>query len=107
VELACSKPVELRARQYGLRITDDLLTGGHHEKTRKEKLVWSPESERTSMHRTIERACAGNRAILREFADWLEARGLGLESITARLRSASSFIDAVTAGAGAACAMAF
>jgi integrase/recombinase XerD len=77
------------------------------KKTRKERFVWSPESERASMHRTIERACAGNRAILRAFADWLEARGLGLESITARVRSASSFIDAVTAGAGVACAMAF
>lgn len=77
------------------------------KKTRKERLVWSPQSEHAYLHRTIERACAGNRATLRAFADWLEARDLVPGSTTSRLRSASSFIDAVTTGAGVACTTAF
>lgn len=78
------------------------------KQTKKERLAWSPESQGTYALRTIERARAGNRPTLRAFADWLlKGRGLSPASITVRLWSASSFVDAVTAGAGATCARAF
>ncbi len=68
----------------------------------QEKLPWSPESQQVYTDRKIERACAGNQPVLRAFADWLaEVRGLCPGTITVRLGSACSFVDAVTARAGA------
>jgi integrase/recombinase XerD len=75
---------------------------------KKERLPWTPESQGVYTLQTIEKARAGNRPTLRLFADWLgEVRGLSPASITVRLWSARSFVDAVTAGAGATCARAF
>jgi integrase/recombinase XerD len=77
-------------------------------KTRQERLVWSPESHHIYTLHTIERAGAGNQPTLRAFADWLaEQRGLEAETITARVGSACCFVDAVTAGAGTTCVRAF
>lgn len=76
-------------------------------KTGKKRQAWSSESECVYTSRIIERASTGNRPMLRAFAGWLKARGLGLASITVRVRCASCFVDAVTAGAGATCAPAF
>lgn len=76
-------------------------------KTGKKRLAWSSESECVYTSRIIERASAGNRPMLRAFAGWLKTRGLGPGSITVRVGSASSFVDAVTAGAGTTCARAF
>ncbi len=71
------------------------------KKKRQERLAWSPESQCIYTDRSIGRACAANRPILRAFADWLaEVRGLCAGSITVRLGSACSFVDAVTARAG-------
>ncbi len=76
--------------------------------TRNERLVWSPESQRIYTRRRIERACAGNRPTLRAFADWLaEVRGLAPGSITVRLSSACSFVDAVATRAGMTCVQSF
>jgi integrase len=78
------------------------------KKTRQKTLVWSPESQRIYTRQRIEKACAGNRPTLTAFADWLaEVRGLGPGTITVRLGSACSFVDAVTTRAGATCARAF
>lgn len=77
-------------------------------KTRQKKLVWSPESENIYTRNLIERACAGNQPTLRAFADWLAGvRDLEPGTITVRLGSACSFVDAVTAGAGTSCVLAF
>jgi site-specific recombinase XerD len=58
--------------------------------------------------RTIERAGAANQSTLRAFAEWLaETRGLQAATITVRIASACSFVDAVTARAGETCAQAF
>jgi len=74
----------------------------------KEKLAWSPKSQGIYTRRTIEKARAGNRPMLRAFADWLaKVRGLCPGSITVRLGSACSFVDAVTDRAEATCARAF
>ncbi len=78
------------------------------EQTRERKQVWSLASQATYTRRRIDRAYAGNRPALRAFADWLaEVRGLAPGSITVRLGSACSFVDAVTDRAGAACGEAF
>ncbi len=77
-------------------------------KTEKERLAWSPESQHRYMLRRIDRACAWNRPMLKAFADWLaEVQFLEAGSITVRLGSACSFVDAVTARAGVPCAQAF
>ncbi len=74
----------------------------------KNRQVWSPESHHKYTHLRIERASVGNRRILRAFTDWLaQERGLSPGSITVRLGSACSFVDAVTAYAVAPCARAF
>jgi integrase/recombinase XerD len=73
----------------------------------EKKRPWSSESESVYTSRIIERASAGNRPMLRAFAGWLKTRGLGPGSITVRVGSASSFVDAVTAAAGTTCARAF
>jgi integrase/recombinase XerD len=73
-----------------------------------ERVAWSPTSEHMYMLRTIERADAANQSTLRAFAGWLaEIRGLQAGSITVRIGSACSFVDAVTARAGETCARAF
>jgi integrase/recombinase XerD len=75
------------------------------KEAKKGKLAWSPESQRIYTLRTIERACTENRPALRAFADWLaKDRGLSPGTITVRLGSACSFVDAMTACAGTACA---
>ena len=77
-------------------------------KIQNESVVWSSASQHIYMLRTIERACAANQSTLRAFAEWLaETRGLQAGSITVRIGSACSFVDAVTARAGATCARAF
>ena len=77
-------------------------------KLQNQSVAWSPASEHMYMLRTIERACAENQPTLKEFADWLaETRGLQAGSITVRIGSACSLVDAVTARAGETCARAF
>src|SRR4051794_30100793 len=77
-------------------------------KTQNKRLAWSPDSQHLYMLRRIERACAGNRPMLRAFGKWLaESRGLEPGSITVRVGSACSFVDAVTTQAEATCAQAF
>ena len=78
------------------------------KKTRKKRSVWSAGSQGAQVRARIERACSGNQPTLWAFAEWLaKPRGLGPGSITVRLHSACSFVDAVTARAGASCARAF
>lgn len=77
-------------------------------KLQNQSVAWSPASEHMYMLRTIERACAENQPTLKAFAEWLaETRGLQAGSITVRIGSACSFVDAVTARAGETCARAF
>jgi integrase/recombinase XerD len=77
------------------------------KETKKERHAWSPESQDIYTRETIEKASQENRPTLRAFADWLGAEGLGSGSITLRLTSARSFVDVVTARAGAPCVRAF
>ncbi len=75
---------------------------------RAPRKVWSPESQHTYMLRRIARADAKNRPSLRAFGKWLAvSRGLHPGTITHRIRSACTFVDAVTARAGYSCAKAF
>ena len=75
---------------------------------KRKRSVWTPESEAVYQRDRIESAEAGNRPTLHAFAEWLaNDRGLGSGSITVRLHSACSFVDAVTAGAGADCSQVF
>jgi hypothetical protein len=84
-----------------LRITDDLLQEVIMNEAKKEKLAWSPGSQRIYTRRTIERARSENRPILRAFADWLaKDRRLNPGTITVRLGSTCSFVDALTACTG-------
>lgn len=72
------------------------------------RVVWSAGSQGAQTRARIERASSGNRTTLFGFAEWLgNDRGLSQGSITVRLHSACSFVDAVTARAGASCAQAF
>ncbi len=72
------------------------------------RVVWSPESQQIYMLRRIKRADARNRRTLRAFAKWLaDSRGLSPGTITTRIGSASTFVDAVTSRAGCSCAQAF
>lgn len=74
----------------------------------KKNVVWSPESQHTYMLRRIQRADSRNRRTLRAFAKWLEdSRALSPGTITVRIGSASTFVDAVTARVGCSCAPAF
>jgi site-specific recombinase XerD len=78
------------------------------KKKRQERQVWSPETQRIYTRRRIERACAGNRPTLTAFAKWLaESRGLSPATVTTRIGSTSTFVDAVTSRAGCSCAQAF
>lgn len=91
-----------------LHITDDLVQEVIiMKKTRQETrewAVWPPESPHLHTRRRIERACPGNRPTLMAFAGWLaEERELAPRTITLRLGSACTFVDAVTAGAGTTC----
>lgn len=73
-----------------------------------ERVVWSLASQHLYMLRRIERACAANQSTLRAFAKWLaQFRGLQAGTITVRIGSAGSFVDAVTARTGETCARAF
>ncbi len=77
-------------------------------KTRKTMQTWSPESEARYTQRRIERADVGNQPTLTEFAQWLaDSRELSPGTITLRIGSASTFVDAVTSRAGCSCARAF
>ena len=70
--------------------------------------VWTSESEHTYMLRRITRADARNRRTLRAFAKWLaDSRGLSPATITVRVGSASTFVDAVASRVGCPCASAF
>lgn len=70
--------------------------------------VWSVDSEHVYTQRRISRAEAWNRRSLWAFAKWLaSARGLSPGSITARIGSASTFVDAMTSRMGCSCARAF
>lgn len=72
------------------------------------RVVWSPESQHIYMLRRIQRADARNRRTLRGFAKWLaDSQGLAPGTITTRMGSASTFVDAVTSRAGCSCAPAF
>ena len=77
-------------------------------KKRDKWRVWSPDSQRVYTQQRILRASAGNRPMLRAFAEWL-AKDQQLEpgTIATRLGFACSFVDAVTARAGRTCAPAF
>lgn len=78
------------------------------EKMQETRLVWSPESQDGYTRRRIERACPGNRGTLRAFAEWLaDSRDLSPATITVRIGSASTFVDAVTSSAGSSCSEAF
>lgn len=78
------------------------------KKLKKNRLVWSPETQGAYTCGRIERACAGNRPALEAFSEWLaKTRGLCRGSITVRVDSACSFVDAVTGFAGTSCAGAF
>ena len=78
------------------------------ERARKATEVWSTESDRAYMLQRIQRADAWNRRTLRVFAEWLSSfRGLKPGTITVRIGSASTFVDAVTSRAGCSCARAF
>ncbi len=77
-------------------------------KTRETMQTWSPESEARCTRRRIERADARNQPTLTEFAQWLaDSRGLSPATITVRIGSTSTFVDAVTSRAGCSCARAF
>lgn len=77
-------------------------------KTQETRRVWSPKSQDIYTCRRIERACARNRRTLKAFAKWLaDSRGLSPATITLRIGSASTFVDAVTSRAGLSCALTF
>ncbi|MCP5067281.1 MAG: tyrosine-type recombinase/integrase [bacterium] len=77
-------------------------------KTWETRQAWSPESQAGYTWRRIERANAGNQRTLKTFALWLaDSRGLSPATITVRIGSASTFVDAVTSSAGCSCAKAF
>ncbi len=76
-------------------------------KTGETKQPWSPDTEARYTRRRIERADAGNRPTLTEFAQWLkDSQELSPTTIHHRIRAASTFVDAVTSGAES-CAGAF
>lgn len=71
---------------------------------RRQRRPWVPESERGYAAAAISSAAPTSRPTLRQFAQWLEQRGLTLGSITVRVASARSFIDRVSKGAQSAAA---
>ncbi len=77
-------------------------------KKQKTRQAWSPETEAKYTRQRIERADAGNQTTLTEFAHWLaDSRGLSPGTITVRIGSTSTFVDAVTSRAECSCARAF
>jgi len=70
-----------------------------HESKSPRRDPWTPESEREYTDAAIQGARLRNQEVLREFADWLERRGLCQGSITVRIASARVFVDRVTRGA--------
>ena len=77
------------------------------QKKRASNEVWTPESQHRYTLRRIEQADFRNQPTLRAFAKWLaDSRGLAPETITDRIRSASTFVDSVTSGARCCCAQA-
>ena len=75
---------------------------------RKSHQVWSPDSEHAYAVQRIRCAEGWNRRSLHAFARWLSAdRGLCPGSITVRIHSASTFVDAMTERVGCSCARAF
>ncbi len=77
------------------------------QKKRTPNEVWTPESQHSYTLRRITQADPGNQPTLREFAKWLaDSRGLSPETITDRIRSASTFVDSVTSRARCCCAQA-
>ena len=73
-----------------------------------ERRVWSPRSEETYTRNVISRARACNRRSLTAFAEWLRSsRELAAVTVTVRLGSASTFVDAITYAKEASCAAAF
>src|SRR4051812_38526326 len=108
VELSDGRQAGKASAGPALHITDDLLKEVIMGQIQNERAVWSPTSEHMYMLRRIERADAANQSTLRAFAAWLaETRGLQAGSITVRIGSAGSFVDAVTARTGETCAQAF
>lgn len=75
----------------------------------KKRRVWrAEESERCYAESQIQRAYPGNRRTLRAFAEWLSsARGHTSATITLRIHSACTFVDAIVRQAGSSCARAF
>lgn len=73
------------------------------EVQRVEHGVWSPQSERRYTENRISRASAGSQATLRDFARWLEEIPLDLATITVRIQSIASFVDAVARGSEQSC----
>lgn len=72
------------------------------------RLIWSPESEERSARARIHRADKRNRRSLVAFAEWLRVvRGLQPGTVQVRIRSACTFVDAITARLGSSCARAF
>lgn len=77
------------------------------KRSEKARRVWCPESERTHTRERIRRADAWNRRTLWAFVKWLFSRGVTPSTITVRIHSASTFVDAITSRAGCSCARAF
>lgn len=70
-----------------------------HERKSPRRNPWTSESERGYTDAAIEGARPRSQEVLRQFADWLERRGLCQGSITVRIASARLFVDQVTRGA--------
>lgn len=71
------------------------------------KRVWTPESQHSYTLRRITQADPRNQPTLRGFAEWLaDSRGIRPETITDRIRSASTFLDSVMSRARCCCAQA-
>jgi len=77
--------------------------------TRRRHRVWeAEESHRRYTEARVQRADAWNRRSLRAFAEWLlSSRGLERSTVTVRVGTASTFVDAMAARAGVSCAPAF
>lgn len=78
------------------------------KQTREGNVPWSPDSETRYTRNRIARARPENQPILRTFAEWLGTqRGLAPATVTLRVSSACSFVDALTTRAGESCAETF
>ena len=77
------------------------------QKQRASNEAWTPESQHRYTRWRIEQADARNQPTLMAFAQWLaDSRGLGPETITDRIRSASTFVDSVTSRVRCSCTQA-